>query len=110
MAEFVKSNQRIPRRGEIGWDSEKIENLEKLGYVMSGSRHAKMNAVRIRKENQVYTAEQKKELALEALEARSTREDKIVQDLKTQLAMQVKEIELQKRREEVIRRAAKEDD
>ena len=26
------------------------------GYVMSGSRHARMNAVRIRKENQVFSA------------------------------------------------------
>jgi hypothetical protein len=26
------------------------------GYVMSGSRHKRMNAVRMRKENQVYAA------------------------------------------------------
>jgi hypothetical protein len=30
-----------------------IEGLETLGYVMSGSRHTRMNAIRIRKENQV---------------------------------------------------------
>ena len=33
-------------------------------YVMSGSRHKKMNAIRIRKENQVYSAEEKRALAL----------------------------------------------
>ena len=33
--------------------------FEDLGYVMSGSRHSRMNAIRIRKENQVYSAEEK---------------------------------------------------
>lgn len=46
---------RIPRRGEIGWSGEEIDTLETQGYVMSGSRHKRMNAVRIRKENQVIT-------------------------------------------------------
>ena len=32
--------------------------------VMSGSRHRRMNAVRIRKENQVYSAEEKRALAM----------------------------------------------
>jgi hypothetical protein len=45
---------RIPRRGEIGWSGEEIEGLENQGFVMSGSRHKRMNAVRIRKENQVW--------------------------------------------------------
>ena len=45
-------------------DSTKIEHLESVGYVLSGSRHARMNAVRIRKENQVYSAEEKRALAL----------------------------------------------
>lgn len=44
---------RIPRRGEIGWSGEEIDTLETQGYVMSGLRHKRMNAVRIRKENQV---------------------------------------------------------
>lgn len=50
---FVQQNMRIPRRGEIGWSGEEIESLEEQGFVMSGSRHKRMNAVRIRKENQV---------------------------------------------------------
>jgi hypothetical protein len=53
IAQFVQQNMRIPRRGEIGWKGEEIETLEQQGFVMSGSRHARMNAVRLRKENQV---------------------------------------------------------
>jgi hypothetical protein len=53
IALFVQQNMRIPRRGEIGWSGEEIEGLEDQGFVMSGSRHKRMNAVRIRKENQV---------------------------------------------------------
>ena len=49
MSQFVESGQRIPRRGEIGLSSEQIENFEASGYVMSGSRHRRMNAVRMRK-------------------------------------------------------------
>jgi hypothetical protein len=53
MAAFVQSGQRIPRRGEVGLSAEAIDRFESLGYVLSGNRHARMNAVRIRKENQV---------------------------------------------------------
>ena len=53
IASFVMSGQRIPRRGEIGLTSDEIAQYETLGYVMSGSRHTRMNAVRIRKESQV---------------------------------------------------------
>jgi hypothetical protein len=48
MAAYVQAGKRIPRRGEVGLDSEQIEKFEKIGYVMSGSRHSRMNAVRIR--------------------------------------------------------------
>lgn len=60
MAAFVSEGQRIPRRGEIGLESSEIEKYEASGYVMSGSRHARMNAVRMRKENQVISAEEKR--------------------------------------------------
>ena len=59
MAEYVKLGKRIPRRGEIGLTSNEIETFEKAGYVMSGSRHRRMEAVRLRKENQVYSADEK---------------------------------------------------
>jgi len=64
MAAFLQSEDgtaaRIPRRGEIGLTSDEIANFESVGYVMSGSRHRRMNAVRMRKENQVISAEEKR--------------------------------------------------
>jgi hypothetical protein len=60
MAHFLATGQRIPRRGEIGYDADAIKLLEESGYVMSGSRHKRMNAVRLRKENQVISAEEKR--------------------------------------------------
>ena len=38
MAAYIEEGKRIPRRGEIGLESEEIENYEKQGYIMSGSR------------------------------------------------------------------------
>ena len=49
MARFVAEGKRIPRRGEIGLESEEIQGFEELGYVMSGSRHRRMEAVRLPK-------------------------------------------------------------
>ncbi|RXW19784.1 hypothetical protein EST38_g6072 [Candolleomyces aberdarensis] len=62
MAAFLQDdpNVRIPRRGEIGLTSDQIAKYEDSGYVMSGSRHKRMNAVRMRKENQVISAEEKR--------------------------------------------------
>ena len=37
-AAFVQAGQRIPRKGEVGLSNEEIEEFEKIGYVMSGSR------------------------------------------------------------------------
>lgn len=52
---------------------------------MSGSRHAKMNAVRLRKENQVYSAEEKRALALITFEEKQQRENKIIGDFRSVL-------------------------
>ncbi len=82
IAQYVQQNLRIPRRGEIGWVGTEIEALEKQGYVMSGSRHARMNAVRLRKENQVYSAEEKRALAVISLEERQQRENRVVGDFR----------------------------
>merc|ERR1719509_177836 len=54
MAAYIADGKRIPRRGEIGLTSGEIEDYEKDGWVMSGSRHRRMEAVRLRKENQIY--------------------------------------------------------
>lgn len=63
MAAYVQDGKRIPRRGEIGLRSEEIEAFEGAGYVMSGSRNRRMEAVRIRKENQIYSVEERAALA-----------------------------------------------
>ncbi|XP_065056599.1 NF-kappa-B-activating protein-like isoform X2 [Rhopilema esculentum] len=82
MAEYVKMGKRIPRRGEIGLTSNEIEHYETAGYVMSGSRHRRMEAVRLRKENQVYSADEKRALAMFNREERSKRENKVLADFR----------------------------
>lgn len=82
MAAFIKSDKRIPRRGEVGLTADQIATFEKIGYVMSGSRHARMNAIRMRKENQVYTAEEKAALALINFEEKKAKELRVLEDLK----------------------------
>ena len=76
MAAFLQedTNVRIPRRGEIGLTSDEIANFESVGYVMSGSRHKRMNAVRIRKENQVISAEERRGILKLQKEERERRE------------------------------------
>lgn len=75
MAAYVQDNARIPRRGEIGLTSSEIAQYEDVGYVMSGSRHRRMNAVRIRKENQVISAEEKRGILKLQKEERERREE-----------------------------------
>jgi hypothetical protein len=55
-------------------------------YVMSGSRHKRMNAIRLRKENQVYTAEEKRALMLFNFEERQQKEAKILGDFRAMIA------------------------
>jgi hypothetical protein len=82
MARFVAEGKRIPRRGEIGLESDEIVQYEVLGYVMSGSRHRRMEAVRLRKENQVYSADEKRALATFNYEARSNKEKSLMTQFK----------------------------
>lgn len=81
IAQYVQQGKRIPRRGEVGLSADEIQRFENLGYVMSGSRHQRMNAIRIRKENQVYSAEDKRALAMFNYEEKSKREHKVMADL-----------------------------
>lgn len=78
MAMYVAAGERIPRRGEIGLTSDEIDSYEKVGYVMSGSRHRRMEAVRIRKENQIYSVDEQRALQKFNHEERSKREQKIL--------------------------------
>ncbi|KHJ46452.1 b member 6, family protein, ATP-binding cassette sub-family [Trichuris suis] len=64
MAAYIAEGKRIPRRGEIGLTSEEIEKFENVGFVMSGTRHRRMEATRLRKENQIYSAEEKRMLSM----------------------------------------------
>ena len=91
LAQYVQQNLRIPRRGEIGYSSTDIDSYEKSGYVMSGSRHARMNAVRIRKENQVYSAEEQRALALITLEENQQKEQALLQDFRVMLQDKLKD-------------------
>ena len=90
MASFVAGGERIPRRGEIGLTSEEISKLESTGYVMSGSRHRLMNAVRMRKENQVISIEEKRLLSQMAIEERLKREEEIVNSFKSMVDEKLK--------------------
>ena len=86
MAQYAAEGKRIPRRGEVGLKAEEIEEFESQGFVMSGSRHKRMNAVRIRKENQVYSAEEKRALAMFNFEERQQRENTILAEFKSMMA------------------------
>jgi hypothetical protein len=78
MAAYVQQGKRIPRRGEIGLSGDKIAEFEKAGFVMSGNRHQRMNAVRLRKENQVISAEEKRLVLQHAQEQKLRRENEII--------------------------------
>lgn len=78
MAKYVEEGKRIPRRGEIGLTSEEISCFEDSGFVMSGSRHRRMEAVRLRKESQIYSADEKRALAKFNHEVRSKKEDTLM--------------------------------
>eukprot|EP00118_Oscarella_pearsei_P018288 m.186763 g.186763 ORF g.186763 m.186763 type:complete len:244 (+) comp39354_c0_seq86:1973-2704(+) len=83
MAKYVAEGKRIPHRGEIGLTSDEIKSFEVVGYVMSGSRHRRMEAVRIRKENQIYSADDKRALAQYNHAERSKREAKILSNFRS---------------------------
>ncbi|XP_049848084.1 NKAP family protein-like [Schistocerca gregaria] len=89
-ASFVQENKRIPRRGEIGLTADQIAQYEELGYQMSGGRHRRMNAVRIRKESQIYSHEEQRLLEKLNMEERNKRENRVMADLSRSLYEKVK--------------------
>lgn len=91
MAAYVAEGKRIPRRGEIGLTSDEIASYECVGYVMSGSRHRRMEAVRIRKENQIYSADEKRALAMFSKEERQKRENLILGQFKDMINYKLNE-------------------
>ncbi len=91
MAAYAAEGKRIPRRGEIGLDPEKIEQFEAAGYVMSGNRHNRMNAVRLRKENQVINAEEKRAILKLQREEKVRKEGAIVSQFREMLEEKLRE-------------------
>ena len=58
MTDEYRGSRGLSKRESLNstkFGGDDVERLEKDDYVMSGSRHAKMNAERLKKENQVYT-------------------------------------------------------
>lgn len=92
MASFIHSGKRIPRRGEIGRTSEEIQQFEQMGYVMSGSRHKRMEAVRQRKESQVYTAEEQRMLAQMNVEEKRKKEQQLLAEFRRLISEKVKNL------------------
>uniref|UniRef100_A0A915IF88 NF-kappa-B-activating protein C-terminal domain-containing protein n=1 Tax=Romanomermis culicivorax TaxID=13658 RepID=A0A915IF88_ROMCU len=90
MAAYIAEGKRIPRRGEIGLTSDEIEKFESAGFVMSGSRHRRMEATRLRKENQIYSAEEKRMLSTFSREERQKKEKLILSQLKELVAQKMK--------------------
>ncbi|PHZ10327.1 DUF926-domain-containing protein [Rhizopus microsporus ATCC 52813] len=90
MAAYVQQGKRIPRRGEIGLSGDQIAEFEKAGYVMSGNRHQRMNAVRLRKENQVISAEEKRLVLQHAQEQKLRRENEIISGFREILGEKLK--------------------
>ncbi|MEN2497929.1 MAG: hypothetical protein MHMPM18_002259 [Marteilia pararefringens] len=85
MASYVAEGKRIPRRGEIGLESEQIAHFESVGYVMSASRHSRMEAVRIRKENQIYSVEAERAKEAEKRLEREKREQQTLSNFRMNL-------------------------
>ncbi|KAJ7219041.1 ras-induced vulval development antagonist-domain-containing protein [Mycena pura] len=98
MAAFLQdgTEARIPRRGEIGLKSDEIAKFEDVGYVMSGSRHRRMNAVRMRKENQVISAEEKRGILKLQKEERERRETILREEFSELVAERLKGTERNK--------------
>ena len=86
MAAYMEAGQRVPRRGEVGWSGDTIDKLQNLGYVMSGSRHKRMNEVRLRKENQVYSAAEKRALAMHKIEEKLARDAAVTDEFRALVA------------------------
>jgi hypothetical protein len=83
-AQLVQQGKRcLVRGGQIGLSNEEIERYESLGYVMSGERHKKtFQPIKVKKEGQTYTAEEKRALAIYNLEEQQRRERNIINEMK----------------------------
>ncbi|KAJ2567972.1 hypothetical protein GGH12_000103 [Coemansia sp. RSA 1822] len=83
---FMQSGDRIPRRGEIGMDLNKIEQWENAGYVMSGNRRSRVNDTHVHREGQVITADEKRQMLLQNQEERQKKESQIISEFRDMLS------------------------
>ncbi|KAJ2531495.1 hypothetical protein GGH20_001484, partial [Coemansia sp. RSA 1937] len=83
---FMQSGDRIPRRGEIGMDLNKIEQWENAGYVMSGNRRSRVNDTHVQREGQVITADEKRQMLLQNQEERQKKETQIISEFRDMLS------------------------
>ena len=89
LAQYAANKMRIPRRGEIAHTAEEIDEFHRLGYVMSTDKHKTMAAVRQRKENQIRTALEEQELAIEQAEQLKREEEERVAQLRQKFAQKL---------------------
>eukprot|EP00388_Colpodella_angusta_P016698 GDKJ01041359.1.p1 GENE.GDKJ01041359.1~~GDKJ01041359.1.p1 ORF type:complete len:279 (-),score=44.48 GDKJ01041359.1:238-1074(-) len=92
MAAFARDGKRIPRRGEIGMDASQIEKLENIGYVMSGNRNKRMNAIRIEKEQKVLNLEKDRIASLQKIEQKFMKEHEQLAEFREILSKQNEKI------------------
>lgn len=74
------------RRGELGLSADQIRRFEELGNGMSDNRHQRMNFVRIRRENNAYSPEDRRALAEHTYDEKTKREAKVMADLRKMMA------------------------
>ena len=55
-------------------------------FITIINRHRRMNAIRIRKENQVYSAEEQRALAMYNYEERALKESQLISELREMLS------------------------
>ncbi|CAG5113535.1 Oidioi.mRNA.OKI2018_I69.chr2.g7633.t1.cds [Oikopleura dioica] len=82
LAEIIDEQSRIPRRGEVGHSEADIDHYENAGYIMSGNRHRRMEAVRLKKESQIYSVEEKRALQIYTRQERENKETAVIQQFK----------------------------
>ncbi|KAJ2161691.1 hypothetical protein GGF46_001284 [Coemansia sp. RSA 552] len=82
-----RAGERLLGRGEFGLDHGRIERLEGAGYVMSGNRHRRANpAVRVPKDGQAITADEKRQILMQNQEERQKKETQVIAEFREMLS------------------------
>ncbi|KAJ2830299.1 hypothetical protein IWW50_000358 [Coemansia erecta] len=63
-----------------------MPRLESAGYVMSGNRYSRVSDVNVRREGQVITAEEKRQMLLQNQEERLKKESQIISEFRDMLS------------------------